>query len=102
MPEISTGHPTNTTTKEKTMTEKKQPDYKTMRTKLRLNQTEFWSRVGVTQSCGSRYESGVAPVPAPCRIAVDLVYGSATSALNKLAKLRGVSVEDLVAKARTK
>jgi hypothetical protein len=25
---------------------------------LRLNQTEFWNRLGVTQTCGSRYESG--------------------------------------------
>jgi DNA-binding transcriptional regulator YiaG len=33
-------------------------DYKTLRTKLRLNQTEFWNRLGVTQTCGSRYESG--------------------------------------------
>ena len=33
-------------------------DYKTLRTKLRLNQSEFWGRLGVTQSGGSRYESG--------------------------------------------
>ena len=33
-------------------------DYKTLRTKLRLNQTEFWNRLGVTQTGGSRYESG--------------------------------------------
>ena len=29
-----------------------------MRKKLGLTQTEFWSAVGVTQSGGSRYESG--------------------------------------------
>ena len=28
------------------------------RKKLGLNQSEFWSRFGVTQSGGSRYESG--------------------------------------------
>ncbi len=33
-------------------------DYKKLRTKLRLNQTEFWNRLGVTQTSGSRYESG--------------------------------------------
>lgn len=81
------------------MATEKKPDYKTMRTKLHMNQTEFWSRVGSTKSCGSRYESGVATVPAPCRILVDLAYGSNASALNGLAKLRGVSVEDLVAKS---
>lgn len=81
------------------MATEKNPDYKTMRVKLRLNQTEFWSRIGITQSCGSRYESGAISVPVPCRIVVDLVYGSPASAINKLAKLRGVSVEDLVAKS---
>ncbi len=29
-----------------------------LRKKLSLNQSEFWSTVGVTQSGGSRYESG--------------------------------------------
>jgi predicted transcriptional regulator len=29
-----------------------------IRRRLRLNQQEFWSQVGVTQSGGSRYESG--------------------------------------------
>jgi predicted transcriptional regulator len=29
-----------------------------IRRKLGLNQLEFWSKVGVTQSSGSRYESG--------------------------------------------
>ena len=29
-----------------------------LRRRLGLNQQEFWSRVGVTQSGGSRYESG--------------------------------------------
>ena len=29
-----------------------------IRRRLRLNQQEFWSRIGVTQSGGSRYESG--------------------------------------------
>ena len=29
-----------------------------IRRRLRLNQHQFWSRIGVTQSGGSRYESG--------------------------------------------
>lgn len=33
-------------------------NYRDMRKKMGLNQQEFWSRVGVTQSGGSRYESG--------------------------------------------
>ena len=31
---------------------------KAVRAKLGLNQTEFWRPMGVTQSAGSRYESG--------------------------------------------
>jgi transcriptional regulator with XRE-family HTH domain len=40
------------------MTRKKKPDLYAERTKENLNQTEFWSRYGVTQSGGSRYEQG--------------------------------------------
>lgn len=75
----------------------KQPDYKTLRTKLRMNQTEFWNRIGVTQSGGSRYEGGRI-APQPTRIVADLAYGSPAAAIAKLANLRGVSVEELIAK----
>lgn len=37
-----------------------------IRRQLGLNQSEFWSRVGVTQSGGSRYESG-RNMPKPVR-----------------------------------
>jgi predicted transcriptional regulator len=37
---------------------KKIPNLREIRQKLDLNQQEFWSKVGVTQSGGSRYESG--------------------------------------------
>ena len=57
------------------MASSKQTDYKTLRTKLRMNQTEFWSRIGVTQSGGSRYEGG-RNAPEPTRIVVDLAYGT--------------------------
>ena len=42
-------------------------DIATTRKKLNLNQTGFWSRYGVTQSGGSRYESGRA-IPKPLAI----------------------------------
>ena len=79
------------------MAASKQTDYKTLRTKLRMNQTEFWSRIGVTQSGGSRYEGG-RNAPEPTRIVVDLVYSTPAAAIAKLAKLRGVTVEELIAK----
>ena len=44
-----------------------------MRKKLSLNQGEFWSAVGVTQSGGSRYESGRS-IPKPVRELLRLVY----------------------------
>ena len=33
-------------------------DVREIRRKLGLNQSQFWSKIGVTQSGGSRYESG--------------------------------------------
>lgn len=69
--------------------------FKKMRVNLDLNQHEFWSRVGVTQSGGSRYESG-RKVPAPTKTVVDLAYAPAKKALEALAKLRGVTVDELI------
>lgn len=34
------------------------PNPRDIRKRLGLNQAEFWSKIGVTQSGGSRYESG--------------------------------------------
>ena len=44
-----------------------------LRRKLRLNQSEFWSKVGVTQSGGSRYETG-RRMPRPVRELLRLVH----------------------------
>ncbi|KES11755.1 hypothetical protein SASC598O02_002810 [Snodgrassella alvi SCGC AB-598-O02] len=44
-----------------------------IRKKLGLNQIEFWSQVGVTQSGGSRYEAG-RNIPKPVRELVRLVH----------------------------
>lgn len=56
------------------MATKKPIDPKTLRRKLALNQTQFWSPLGVTQSGGSRYESGRA-LPKPVRMLLSLAYG---------------------------
>lgn len=42
-------------------------DIADVRKKQNMNQTEFWARFGVTQSGGSRYESGRA-IPKPLAI----------------------------------
>lgn len=44
-----------------------------IREKLGLNQQEFWTRIGVTQSGGSRYESG-REMPKPVRELLRLVH----------------------------
>lgn len=58
-----------------------------MRAKQGTNQTKFWSRVGITQSGGSRYENGQCSIPEPVAMLLDLVYGNKGPQL--LEKLRG-------------
>lgn len=48
-------------------------DAREIRKKLGLNQQQFWSKVGVTQSGGSRYESG-RNMPKPVRELLRLVH----------------------------
>lgn len=44
-----------------------------IRNKLGMNQSEFWSKLGVTQSGGSRYESGRS-IPRPVQALLRLVH----------------------------
>ncbi|MBP6115615.1 helix-turn-helix domain-containing protein [Neisseriaceae bacterium CLB008] len=44
-----------------------------IRKRLGMNQQEFWSQIGVTQSGGSRYESG-RNIPKPVRELLRLVH----------------------------
>ncbi|MDQ7989637.1 MAG: transcriptional regulator [Candidatus Dactylopiibacterium sp.] len=48
-------------------------DVRELRRKLGLNQSLFWSSIGVTQSGGSRYESGRA-IPRPVQALLRLVH----------------------------
>lgn len=48
-------------------------EVKEFRRKVRMNQSEFWSRVGTTQSGGSRYESG-RDIPEPVQILLNIAY----------------------------
>lgn len=41
-----------------------------------MNQAEFWSRVGITQSGGSRYENGNREPPEPVRMLLAIAYGT--------------------------
>lgn len=48
-------------------------DVREIRHKLGMNQSEFWSSLGVTQSGGSRYESGRS-IPRPVQALLRLVH----------------------------
>ncbi len=59
-----------------------------IRRSLGLNQADFWSRIGVTQSGGSRYESGRA-MPRPVRELLRVVHVEGVD----LARVRREDVE---------
>ncbi|MBX3648749.1 MAG: helix-turn-helix transcriptional regulator [Rhodocyclaceae bacterium] len=62
-------------------------DAKLLRSKLGMSQSEFWSRISVTQSGGSRYESG-RDLPKPVRILLHLTYAPEKQAMAMLEYLR--------------
>jgi transcriptional regulator with XRE-family HTH domain len=49
-------------------------DVAVLREKSGLNQTEFWERIGITQSGGSRYESGDRQMPQPVLTLLRAIY----------------------------
>ena len=58
------------------------------------NQTEFWTPLGVTQSAGSRYESGRA-LPRPVAMLFTMVYvDNANDAIKQLLNLRSSMFKD--------
>ena len=58
-----------------------------MRNRRQLNQTEFWRRVGVSQSGGSRYESG-RNIPRPVQMLLRIAYGTKAQAAKQMEALR--------------
>ena len=58
-----------------------------MRKKLNVNQSEFWSRVGIGQSAGSRYESG-RNIPRPVQMLLRIAYGTKAQAAKHVEALR--------------
>ncbi|WP_092400925.1 MULTISPECIES: helix-turn-helix domain-containing protein [Candidatus Ichthyocystis] len=56
-----------------TSSKKKKVSPREIRKKLGLNQQQFWEQVGVTQSGGSRYESGRS-IPKPVLMLLQLVH----------------------------
>lgn len=48
---------------------------KALRKRLGVTQAEFWARVGLSQSCGSRHECGRA-ISKPVRMLLAIAYGN--------------------------
>ena len=88
------------TTKSTTEKPAKKPpsirNYRELRRKMDISQFEFWSRIGVTQSGGSRYET-MRKVPKPTQTVIDLTYGPLNAAVERLAAMRGITVAELIA-----
>lgn len=63
-------------------------DPRRLRYESRLNQSQFWNAVGVTQSGGSRYESGRA-IPKAVKELLRIVYIENV----KLADIKGEEIE---------
>ena len=57
-----------------------------MRQKAGTNQSVFWSRVGIGQSAGSRYESG-RNIPRPVQMLLRIAYGTKAQAAKQLEAL---------------
>lgn len=62
-------------------------DLKGVRHKRRLNQSQFWTPIGVTQSGGSRYEAD-RNLPKPVETLVTIAYGTPAQLFKALKALR--------------
>lgn len=62
-------------------------EIRAFRKKKGMNQLEFWAPLGITQSAGSRYETG-RNIPAPVRILLHLAYAPDDRAQRLSAVLR--------------
>ena len=59
-----------------------------IRKRSKLNQSKFWGPIGVTQSGGSRYESGRTP-PLPVQLLIRLIYNKdEAAAIEELKDIR--------------
>lgn len=64
-----------------------------MRQKTGLNQSRFWSVVGIGQSAGSRYESGRS-IPRPVQMLLRIAYGTKAQSAKQVEALRPVAAEE--------
>ncbi len=62
-----------------------------VRQQLGLRQDQFWARVGVTQSAGSRYETGSRRLPKPLQMLTTLAFGEQADRARVLKSLRAAA-----------
>lgn len=77
----------NHTTYRKSGRNKREADLRARRRELGLSQADFWARVGVTQSGGSRYEHG-RKIPKPAARLLTLAFGTERQVRRCMAYLR--------------
>lgn len=63
-------------------------ELRTLRTKRGMNQSEFYTPLGITQSGASRYESG-RRIPTPLQRLITITYGTRKQADALITALRG-------------
>ena len=64
-----------------------------MRKKAGLNQSRFWSVVGIGQSAGSRYESG-RNIPRPVQMLLRIAYGTKAQSAKQVDALLPSSAQE--------
>lgn len=63
-------------------------EIRSFRRKLGMNQGVFWSRIGITQSGGSRYEAGDRKIPRTIQLLLHVAYAPDTRAHRVVGMLR--------------
>jgi DNA-binding transcriptional regulator YiaG len=61
-----------------------------LRRSLDLNQSEFWPAFHITQSTGSRYESG-RDIPGPLQLLLNIAFGTEAKAAAIAGELRALT-----------
>ena len=62
-------------------------EIRALRRTLNLNQSEFWAPFQITQSGGSRYESG-REIPGPVQVLLNIAFGTDAKAASIFDELR--------------
>lgn len=76
-------------------------DIRDLRDRMGMKQAKFWKRISVTQSGGSRYETG-RTIPKQVLLLIHLAYGKTKEAERLLKELRNGKSEETLKSIQTK